>query len=505
LRDELLKLVRHGGVYGIGRMLTRGISFFLIPFYTYFLTTADYGVMEILNITTAVATILLALGLPNALMRFYYATDDAREQKEVVGTVLFASIALGVVSAGWMFLQAEPLARVLLGGSEHTLLMRLAAVSFFFQFSSDPGWVFLRAKQRSGLYVFLLQLTLLITVGVNIYRVAVWKMGAVGVFWGSLLAGAVQWVLLIWLTVRETGLRVSMGKLREMLPFGAPLVVTWLAAFALNSSDRFFLQHLTDISTVGIYALAYKFGYIVSLLGVQPFLLIWEAQCYEIAKRADASRIFSRFLAYFSVGLIGIAFLLSLFVREVFEIMVGRHFASAYAMVPLIALAYVIQGFSVYFQAGLLIQKKTRTVGAIGLASMLLCFLLNYLCISRWGAWGACAAAVLSFTFLTVTTFFYSQRAYPFPCDLGAVGRLLGLGILLFGLGALLPMESLALRILLKLGLVAAFLLALPKLGVFQDNELRAMRQSWTEFRNRKQGGMFRWAGAPRSVPKDLG
>jgi O-antigen/teichoic acid export membrane protein len=502
LRDELIKLLKHGGVYGMGRMLTRGISFLLIPFYTYFLTTADYGLMEILNLTTAVAMILLALGLPSALMRFYYATEDPREQKEVVGTVLLASLVIGLISAGWMFLQAEWLARLLLGGSEHALLVRLAAVGFFFQFSADPGWVYLRARQRSGLYVFLLQLQLLVTIGVNIYLVAVWKMGAAGVFWGTAIAGAVQWALLVWLTVRDTGLRLSAARLREMLPFGAPLVMTWLAAFALNSSDRFFLQHLTDISTVGLYALAYKFGYIVSLLGVQPFLLIWEAQCYEIARRPDATRIFSRFLVYFSVGLASIAFLLSLFIREVFQIMVGRQFSSAYELVPLIALAYVVQGFSVYFQAGLLIQKKTKTVGAIGLASMVLCLALNYVFISQWGAWGACLAALASFAFLSTATFFYSQRAYPFPCDFGAVGRVVGWGLALYGIGAVLPVESLILRILLKLVLVAVFVFGLLKFGIFRENEIAAAKAFIAGIRGRGTG-VFRFMSAAGSAPKD--
>ena len=44
-------LLKHSSVYMIGQILTRMTSVLLLPFYTHELSTADYGVVGILDLT----------------------------------------------------------------------------------------------------------------------------------------------------------------------------------------------------------------------------------------------------------------------------------------------------------------------------------------------------------------------------------------------------------------------------------------------------------------------
>ncbi len=502
MRDELTKLTRHAAVYGLGRVLNKGISFLLIPLYTYYFTTADYGVMEILLAVSSIAGLVVALGLPSSLMRFYYSTEDPREQAEVVGTILTFLLVSGGALSATVFVSAESVSQWLLGTDQHALLVRLMAVQFFFLVSGDTGWVFLRARQRSGLYTALMQVSLLASAGLSVFFVAGRKMGVAGAFWGTAISAALLWVILMWLTVGKVGLRFSFTKLREMLHFGAPLIFTALTTFVMNYSDRFFLQRFSTLSEVGLYAVAYKFGFIVSLLGIQPILLIWEAQAYEIAKRKNAQQIFSRIFTFWSVVLISVSFPLSLFMREAFEIMVNVKFSAAYLMVPAIALAYVFHGISIYFEAGLLIQKKSRTIGAIGLLCIAVCLALNFALIPFWGRWGACLATVLSFATLAVATYYCSQRAYPIPCDLRAVVKVFVLAVLLVAVGWALPIESLVLRLVLKLVLLVVFAFALPRLGVLPTEEVSALRSLTLNWAQKQLVPGLRWAGWAGGAPE---
>lgn len=81
MNEQLAKLFRNAAVYGFGRILGKVISFLLIPFYTHYFSAGEYGVMEILNLTAMIATVLLAPGLSTAVMRFYYDTEE-RSGKE---------------------------------------------------------------------------------------------------------------------------------------------------------------------------------------------------------------------------------------------------------------------------------------------------------------------------------------------------------------------------------------------------------------------------------------
>jgi O-antigen/teichoic acid export membrane protein len=492
--DELSRLLRHAAVYGIGRILSKGISLFLLPFYTYYLTPVDYGVMEILSLVIMLAGMLAGFGISSGLMRYYYATENEDERRELVGTaVIFSIIAAGVMTAPALLFSSS-LSQVLLGSPNYAFLIKLAGVQFFFSLSGDIGWVYLRAKKRSTLYVTLTQIFLGISLGLTVYLVAIKKMGLTGVFWGNALAAAVLWIILMGITIRESRLHFSYSNLGNMLRFGSPMVLTWIAAYTLNYSDRFFLQRFSDLTAVGLYSLAYKFGFMISMLGVQPFLLIWEAQAYEVAKREDAKDVFARIFVYWSTILIFCGFLLSLFVREIFAILVSHKFGSSYLMVPAIALAYVIQGIGLYFEAGLLIQKRSKLLATIALTCMTFCLAMEGVLIYHWKSWGACASTVLSFIVFSVVTYRFSNKAYPINCDFKAIAKAGALALLLLAVAWCLPIQAIGWSLLAKATLAVLFVAAILKFNVFPPKDVMSLRELISTWTNTRVVPKLRWS-----------
>jgi O-antigen/teichoic acid export membrane protein len=493
--DELTKLLRHAAVYGVGRILSKGISLFLLPFYTYYLTPVDYGVMEILSLVIMLGGMLVGFGISSGLMRHYYATENEQERRELVGTALVFSILSAALIAAPAFFSADFVSRILLGSVNYAFLVKLAAMQFFFSLSADIGWVYLRAKKRSTLYVTLTQIFLGVSLGLTVYLVAVKKMGLTGVFWGNAVAAAVLWVVLIGMTLRDAGLHFSTTNLLEMLRFGSPLILTWIAAYVLNYSDRFFLQRFSDLTTVGLYSLAYKFGFMVSMLGVQPFLLIWEAQAYEIAKREDAQNVFAKIFTYWSTILIAVGFLLSLYIREIFAILVSQKFGSSYFMVAPIALAYVIQGMGVYFEAGLLIQKKSKLLASIGVICTTFCLGIEMFLIYYWKSWGACASTVFSFLVFGIVTYWFSHRAYPIHCNFKAVSKVGLIALAILGVGWALPFHAIGWRLMAKTILALLFVTLLFTSHVFPAKDIASLRELMATWTRTQLVPKLRWAG----------
>jgi O-antigen/teichoic acid export membrane protein len=493
--DELSKLLRHAAVYGVGRILSKGISLFLLPFYTYYLTPVDYGVMEILSLVVMLGGLLVGFGISSGLMRHYYATEDERERAELVGTAVVFSIFSAALMAAPVWLFASSVSRVLLGTANYAFLVKLAATQFFFSLSADIGWVYLRAKKRSTLYVALTQVFLGVSLGLTVYLVAIRKMGLAGVFWGNAVAAAVLWIVLMGVTIRDAGLHFSRKDLTEMLRFGSPMVLTWIAAYVLNYSDRFFLQRFSDLTTVGLYSLAYKFGFMVSMLGVQPFLLIWEAQAYEIAKREDAKDVLARIFTYWSTILIAGGFLLILFVREIFAILVNHKFGSSYLMVAPIAIAYVIQGMGVYFEAGLLIQKKSKLLASIGVICTIFCLGIEMVLIYYWKSWGACVSTVFSFMVFGIVTYRFSQRVYPIHCDFKAVSKVGLIALVLLTAAWVLPLKGIGWRLLVKAMLVLLFGILVFTSNVFPPKDVASLRELMARWTRTQVVPKLRWAG----------
>jgi O-antigen/teichoic acid export membrane protein len=475
MNEQLAKLFRNAAVYGFGRILGKVISFLLIPFYTFYFSTAEYGVMEILNLAAMIAAVVLAPGLSTAVMRFFYDTEDEHERQTVISTGLITTLVVGGAVTAMAFLFTQWISQALLGSGQYRVLIQLLAVGFFFTFSADIGWVYLRGRQRSTLYTFLIQAFLVTSVLLNLVFVAVLKLGLAGCFWANAAAGGVIWAILLFLTFGDVGFRFSGRKLFSLLKFGAPLFTVWMAAFVLNYSDRFFLQRFWGIDAVGIYAVGYKFAYILSLLAIQPFQLMWEPQSYEISKRDDAAGLFSRIFLLYAAGLISVAFLLSMGIREVFEVMVGARFTTGYVFVPLLAFAYAIQGMGLFFEAGLLIRKKNVTLSIIGIVSTAVCLILNLFLIRSFATWGAVWATFLSFAFLSAASYWFSSRAYAFHCNISTILKLAAWSAGLLLAGALAPVQSLGLRIAFKLALLLVYLVVLWRQRLLPEGLLASL------------------------------
>ena len=52
---------KHGAVYSVSDIFTKGSTFLLIPFYTRTLTPSEYGVVDMLLIITALAVLTVSL------------------------------------------------------------------------------------------------------------------------------------------------------------------------------------------------------------------------------------------------------------------------------------------------------------------------------------------------------------------------------------------------------------------------------------------------------------
>ena len=277
-------------------------------------------------------------------------------------------------------------------------------------------------------------------------------------------------------TIRQVRLSFSYDKLARMAIFGMPLVATAAAGFAVNFSDRFFLRHFATISTVGVYALGYKFGFMISLLVVQPFDMIWQARIYEIAKQNNGAAIFSRVFEYYCFALVAAALGLSMVAKEIVSVASAPSFHAAYTIVPVVALAYIFQGMNRFFLSGTYIAKKTMYLGAVGLGSAAANIGLNFLLIPRYGMLGAAWATAFSFCFMAGLALYVSQRMYRIPYVFSRVTILLGLAILMYFVSSTVKASSHALELSINLVLLAAFPIALYLVGFFHQQEVATGR-----------------------------
>jgi len=412
MKSELKNLGKHTIIYGVGILLGKTVSFIMLPIYTHYLTPADYGVLELLAGITDVISIIIGAGLTSTVMRFYYKYENQEEKNRIVSTAIIIMSALSLVTVLVCILLSDKFSVLVFGSVDYSFYFQLSFVLLFLQSGMDIPFALIRVNEKSLLFILINVTKLIIQLSLNIYFVMLLKAGVIGILYSSLIAGLFTSSFLIFYTVHSIGFAFSFQRAIEMLRFSYPLVLWALGSFILTFSDRYFLNIYSDLTSVGIYSLAYKFGFLLVALTVSPFNLIWEPKRYEIAKQRDGVHIYKRVFLYLNIVLFIIALMISLFIKDILKFMSDPAYWNAYQLVPLILIAYIFQTWTAFCNVGLFIRDKTNLYGRSAVVSILIVVLANFLLIPRLGAYGAAWATVITFAIRLIIVVRYAQNEY---------------------------------------------------------------------------------------------
>jgi len=238
------------------------------------------------------------MGISVSVFKFYYSYDSEFDKKEVISTAIVLGFIISSVFALICIFNLKPISNFLFQSSSYTEYIRIVLLTFIFSNLAIIPLSLIRAKQKSLLYSLVSLSQLILGLGLNIYFIVFKKMGVAGVLYSSLFSNSVVMIILLTFAIKEVGVNFSLTKAKKMCRYGLPLIPSSLGLFLIHSGDRFFLQRCTDLTELGIYSLAYKFGLIINLLIVGPFSLIWDAKMFEIEKLSEAKLIYSRMYTY---------------------------------------------------------------------------------------------------------------------------------------------------------------------------------------------------------------
>jgi O-antigen/teichoic acid export membrane protein len=461
----------------MGDFLRRALSLVLLPFYTHHLSTSDYGTIELLDLFILVANVSLGgLAIGDAMVRIYYEERDG-EQARVVSTALWIIAAISAALAGAGIALARPVSLLLLHkpGSEN--LIRMSFLALFCGNIVETGLVYQRLKQRAGFFILVSGGLVALNAGLNIYYIAFAKWGLRGFFWGKCISAALGAGILLAAIVREVHWTFRRDLAARIMRFGAPLILSGFAVFIIHNSDRFFLDRYSTLATIGIYAVAYKFGFLISNLVGAPFESAWDVNMYGYASVPGWQREFARVFRYLLFFLILTGLALSVTSREALALVAPPAYGAAALLVPIIVLAYVVREVGDFFRGVLFVNQRVRIFSAATCACALWNLALNQILIPRWGALGAAWATL--FTWLAYMIFCWTlvHRQHRLPYPLRSFAQIFGLAGMVYAVAAVvnrLPEPWRwgpdALMVLLFVGLLWA-------IGYFPAEDRRRIRE----------------------------
>ena len=403
---------RHAAIYAMGMLLSRAVSFVMLPIYLNYLTLADYGVMALVEMTIDFIAIVGGGQLSLGVFRFYHKVDEPADQDRMVATSFFlVGLMYSLVGAA-TFAAAGPLSSLIFGDESQTLVIRIAAANLAASSLVIVPMSLARVRDLSTLYVGTNFAKLVVALVCNILFLIVLGMGVVGIFLSTLIANSIVGVFLVTWLLRSVGMRGSREWGGRLLRYGVPLMGMQVATFIATFSDRYFLQVAAGEDIVGLYNLAYQFGFIMAVLGFTPVDMIWGPRRFKVARMPDRDRHLSRGFIIISVILMTTGVGILLYVEDVLRIMADPQFHPAAAVVPIILVAYVFQSWAAVQDIGILVQEQTKYLTMANALSAIVAVAGYVLLIPPYLQWGAAVATLIAFATRYGFTLYYSQRLW---------------------------------------------------------------------------------------------
>jgi O-antigen/teichoic acid export membrane protein len=478
-RESFRQLLSASWLYTLGNGLRRSLSLITMPVFTRYMSTSGYGVLAVVGSVQSMLEVLYELGTAQSSTRFYYDCRDRDEQRVLFGSLLvFSLLATGALTALLLLVGGRLWGTVTDEVPYYPYLVLTVGTVFLGNFGVLPRVLF-RVTNRVPTFFRLTLVQGVLSAGLAVTLVVAFETGPLGPILATFIVSALFAVVYLCYLRGHVRLAFRWSLVRQALAFGLPEVPLRWGNWALKVANRLILQSLASLSVVAVYSVGASVGKIAfDLVGkgihwaIVPFF-------YDTAKKeaeADAKVIFARVATYNVAVLAGLGLGTVLFGRELILLLASSRYAEADTIVPLIAAAAFLQESFYIPSKGLYLMKKTAYLPLLLLAPAAINIGLNFLLIPGYGIMGAAWAGFVAYVALMTLTLIVSQAVYPIPYEWSRIGKVLGAAVVLGALRDVLPEAGLAMRLVVKAGLLAAFPLVLYLVGFFRGSELQWIR-----------------------------
>lgn len=466
------QLAKDIAVYGLGDGIVKGLALATLPIYSRLFVPSEYGVLNLVRATNAVAGPISNLGINSAVYRNYFDSEDADHRATIVSTGFWGLLGWSVALCLLGISVARPLSEWLVGTPDHATLFMLAFAAVpvaqlvlycqdILRLHFDP-WKYTGVSVVNHLSQFALTLAFVLLLG--------W--GLAGFFAGSVVGAVIPVLLAIFLVRSELSFTVSGDLLKDLSRFGYPLALSGLAVPAFVFVDRVIIERFAGIETVGLLTAALFLPRIMIFIGA-GFGRAWSPFVYKLrTTNPDYARIVARTLLYLLIGFSFVAILFTAFAHEVLAVIVPPVYHPAAVAVGPLSIYAVANMSSHVTPFGISLSRKTKYLAMITWAGVTFNLLLDLALVPAFGLVGAAIASASSEVGISTALLYVSQRLHPMPYDYRKLASVaLVLVVFIAGASYLQP-ESTPMALSAKVGLVALFPLTLLALKVLGFREL---------------------------------
>lgn len=410
MKDFTKKFLEDGFFYSIPSILTRGITFLMLPIYTRALAPSEFGNFDLVIVISNLLQIVFTLEVTQALARFSTEHQDMRQKSEYISTGFLFTFLVYMTFFMAINFTNFPLEYLYLRTEIERFIFSIYLLSFggFYFLQNQLKW-----EMKSRLFAIVSLAVAGITACSTLYFVYILELKVIGMLLGLSVGYMSGSVMAFFYLSNLFTIKFNFVLLKELLGFSYPLAAAGVLLWGMNSIDRLMITHFLGLTELGLYSFALKIAMMTPLLmiGFQTALgpLIYNK--YKDPETRD--QIAQIFISYVSFGLI-LCLLVTIFSDTIIDIIAPASFKITFDLVALLTFGTFIISLDI-FTCGFGIQKKTVLLIPINVSAILMKLILNYLLMSHLELVGIAIANLIVATSIIIIKMKISQTLYFIP------------------------------------------------------------------------------------------
>lgn len=391
-QNRIDKFLKDIGIYAIGNLGSKLITFMLVPLYTHYITNTDeFGYYDICLTVIFLFIPFVTLQLRDGAFRFLLDCNTKRDKAQIVSFVyrtLITSISISAIIALIIsfFIKVEYLWYSLL------LLCVMSFYEVITQVTRGLGYtkVFVTTGIISSFCIGIF----------SILFVVLLNMGITGIFLANILARIVALIYIemrIKIIANYFHFNIKNRALkRDILKYSLPLLPGVICWWLTGSSDRFFIEHYLGLSYNGIYVVALRFTSILQTL-VTIFYQAWQETAIRQYESKDRNKFFSDMFNGYIYILSIILLLYSFGLKLNYFWLIDKSYQESVNYIYLMGVSTMLFAIAAFLDMGYQCARDTaRTLPAIILASIVN-VVMNYFMVQKFGIYGVITTSIVTY------------------------------------------------------------------------------------------------------------
>ena len=410
----MIKLfVKDALIYTLPTVLSRGIGIFLLPIYTHITSPEELGALDLFIVFGNIISLTIALEITQGVARFIPELSDVKRRLAYVSTGLYFTsfmYALFFITASTFYVELN---HFITGKDEYAPLFQLALVyitlhGFFYYFQNQ-----LRYEGNSIGYAIIAVFYAVTNLATTFVFGIVYDLGLTAILYSMIVSVLLASLLSLFFLRQSLGLVFKLEPLKQLLKFSIPLVPASIMVFFSLYIDRFMINFLLDLESVGHYSIALRLASAASLVMI-GFQMAISPLVYKHYNKPNTPESLAVIFKYFVVFAVFFFLIYSLVAEELLILLTTPEFYLVANVIPLLVLALLFSNMYV-FMPGIGIRKKTHLMFLICIFAAFINIVLNYLLIPIFGILGAALATAIGYFAFFLCFVFFSQKLYYVP------------------------------------------------------------------------------------------